>query len=140
MDQSQLKILLQLFPWIFPAGTLAMTWVAYRKHRRWIDAPKNRADAEIVRYETERDPDDSSVSYHPVYRFRTSLGQTVEAREMMPGNHRPAVGSEIAVYYDQNNPDQVSARDTAMPWWGWVMLAVVNAVSAGLAWFMSSSL
>ena len=140
MDQAQLGVLLQIVPWIFPAFTVSMTYVVYLKHRRWVDAPKIQVEAEIVRYEMERDADDSSTSYYPVYRFRTALGQTIEAREMMPGNDRPAIGSRLPVFYDSENPGQVSRKETGMPWWGWLILALANAAFFAFAGFVSVSL
>lgn len=141
MAPSELTLLLlKALPWIFPAGTLAMTAYAYRRHRRWVDAPKQQVGATIIRVDIERDTDDNSPSYYPVYRFRTAQGQTIEAREMSNNYQRLKVGVELPIFYDENDPTQVSASDAGIPAWGWIVLALANAFFVWLAWFMSSSM
>lgn len=139
MDQSLVKTLFQAIWWLFPAATLGMTYYLYRKHRRWAEAPKTQVEAEITGFDVSRD-DDNRPSYFPIYRFRTSLGQTVEAKDMGSTVQPPSKGTKVQIFYDREDPSQVSTREVLIPAWGWPILALADAAFIGLAWFVTSSM
>jgi hypothetical protein len=139
MDQSLVSLLFKVLPWIFPAATMAMTYAVYRKHRRWVEAPKSQVEALIVRFEVDRDTENNSTSYFPVYRFQTTQGKTIEARDITSSYIVPKVGSRTLIFYDQTDPNQVSLRATGMPSWGWIVVALANAAFLAFAWMIASS-
>ena len=139
MDQSLVNLMFKVLPWIFPAATMAMTYAVWRRHRRWVDAPKTQVEAEIIRFDVERDNENNSTSYYPVYRFRTSLGQTIESRDITSSYIVPKVGSRPLIFYDQSDPSQVSLRATGMPGWAWIVIALANAAFFAFAWMFASS-
>lgn len=133
-----LETIFLAIPWLGVAGFLAITFAVWRRHRRWVDAPKTRVMAEIARVDEQRDPDDGSVSYTAVYRFRTAAGQWIEAPELGSGIGRPTVGATLPVWYDQGDPTQVSGREGGMTTLAWVVLGLFNLGAVALAWWANS--
>lgn len=66
-----------------------------------------------------RDPgDDPGVSKlsHPVVRFVTADGRTVEFESQVGSNLAPKVGQEVTVLYDPLNPKEARIRSFMMLW------------------------
>lgn len=76
----------------------------------------------------------TDVLVHPVVRFVTQNGETVEFESELGSNVPPKVGEEVTVFYDPSRPE-VGARipvGSAMRFrkWHFIIAAVIFAVPA----------
>lgn len=86
----------------FVAGSASATGTVTDSVGRWYSDPGD-------------DPGVSKLS-HPVVRFVTGDGRTVEFESQVGSNLAPKVGQEVTVLYDPLNPKEARIRTFMMLW------------------------
>jgi Protein of unknown function (DUF3592) len=91
-----------------------------RETRRFVDASASATGTvtdSVGRW--YRDPgDDPGVSKlsHPVVRFVTGDGRTVEFESQAASNLAPKIGQQVTVLYDPTNPKEAKIKSFMMLW------------------------